>query len=85
MSGIVGIVEHAWLYYYTIRNISRERKFYSYSLGLALGLYFISGLTGVNFYSCLFNAIFILCDYVIENENGLQTEESEMVSKCKSI
>lgn len=77
MGGIVCLVENIILYIYILWCISYRKSFFSYSLGLAIGLYFISGLTGVNFYSALYNPLFILTEYVLANEhkqNNLKRE-----------
>lgn len=68
MGGILCLLEHVVLYVYTIKKITSSKSFYAYTLGLAIGLYFVSGLTGVNFYSALFNPIFVLTHYVLTYE-----------------
>lgn len=69
MGGIVCLLEHVLLYMYTVKKITNDKSFYAYTLGLSIGLYFISGLTCVNFYSSLFNPIFVLSQYVLLNES----------------
>lgn len=66
MGGIICLLEHVILYAYIIRRIMYKKSFLAYMLGLAIGLYFISGLTGVNFYAALFNSIFVLTEYVLK-------------------
>ena len=70
MGGITCLVEHIILYVYIVKKIIDQKSFFSYSLGLAIGLYFIGGLTGVNFYSALFNPVFILTEYVLLHERN---------------
>ncbi len=67
MGGAVCLLEHVLLYGVTIRRLNRNRHFGSYAVGAVIGLYFFAGITNVNFYSELFNPLFVLAWYVAEN------------------
>lgn len=67
MGGAACLVEHMGLYSVTIRRLDRNPGFGAYVMNLALGLYFFAGITNVNFYSELFNPLFILAYYVAGN------------------
>ena len=67
MGGAVCLLEHVGLYAATIRRLDRNRNFGGYVMHLVLGLYFFAGITNVNFYSSLFNPLFVLAYYVAGN------------------
>lgn len=67
MGGAVCLLEHMGLYFVTIRRLDRNRGFGAYAMNLVIGLYFFAGITNVNFYSELFNPLFVLAYYVAGN------------------
>ena len=67
MGGVVCLAEHVLLYAVTICRLNRNRHFGAYAMGAVIGLYFFAGITNVNFYSELFNPLFVLAYYVAEN------------------
>lgn len=70
MGGVICAIEHCFLYLFSIRMIVNKKSYYAYSLGLIIALYFISGITAVNFYSILFNAVFVLFYHVVSKEES---------------
>lgn len=67
MGGMVCLMEHVVLYAVTIRRLNQNRHFGSYAMSAVIGLYFFAGITNVNFYSELFNPLFVLAWYVSGN------------------
>jgi len=67
MGGAVCLLEHVLLYAVTIRRLNQNRHFGSYAMSAVIGLYFFAGITNVNFYSELFNPLFVLAWYVAGN------------------
>ncbi len=67
MGGVVCLLEHVLLYALTIHRLNRNHHFGSYAVGAVIGLYFFAGITNVNFYSELFNPLFVLAWYVADN------------------
>ncbi|MDO5151722.1 MAG: O-antigen ligase family protein, partial [Oscillospiraceae bacterium] len=61
MGGLICFIEHLVLYYKT-RCLMKE-NIQTYSIGVLIGLYFIIGLTNINFFSGLFNCLFIFAEY----------------------
>lgn len=66
LGGILCLIEHILLYFVTIKEMTQNRGIISEMAGIVLGLFFINGITSVNFYYPLFNAMFILFYYSID-------------------
>lgn len=75
MGGIVCLAEHIYLYFKTIKHILKHKGFISYVLTFIIGLYFFTGITNVNFYTILFNPIFVLTYYAVGTTNISGTKE----------
>lgn len=68
MGGLVCLIEHTYLYVFVTKKLQNNDSFNIRVLHIVIGLYFLSGITNVNFYSVLFNPIFILAYYVFYEE-----------------
>lgn len=68
MGGAVCAVEHIALYWYIMKTSKAHNTLIVYCIGLTLGIYFLMGLTSINFHAVLFNCLFILFDWAIREE-----------------
>lgn len=71
--GMVCLVEHIILYMVSIKRIARNRGLLSLNVGLIIGIFFLDGLTSVNFYYVLFNSMFIFAYYVTQYSDNNTT------------
>ena len=65
LGGILCLIEHIFLYFLTIKKMVKNKGIISEMTGIVLGLFFINGITSINFYYPLFNSMFILFFYSI--------------------
>lgn len=72
LGGAVCLIEHIFLYLITIKEIEKNKSSIAEIMGIILGLFFVDGITSINFYYPLFNPIFILSFYSIEYYKTLQ-------------
>lgn len=70
MGGIICLIEHVFLYIKTIKHILKNKGFVSYALAMVIGLYFFTGITNVNFYTILFNPMFVITYYAVMEQKG---------------
>ena len=49
-------------------DILKNKGFVSYALTFVIGLYFFTGITNINFYTILFNPIFVLTYYAVTEQ-----------------
>lgn len=62
------LIEHIYMYINIVKHILKNKGFVSYALTFVIGLYFFTGITNINFYTILFNPIFVLTYYAVTEQ-----------------
>ena len=68
MGGTICLIEHIYMYINIVKHILKNKGFVSYALTFVIGLYFFTGITNINFYTILFNPIFVLTYYAVTEQ-----------------
>lgn len=63
---------YIYVYKYS-KHILKNKGFVSYALTFVIGLYFFTGITNINFYTILFNPIFVLTYYAVTEQKEKMT------------
>lgn len=73
MGGTICLIEHIYMYINIVKHILKNKGFVSYALTFVIGLYFFTGITNINFYTILFNPIFVLTYYAVTEQKEKMT------------